>query len=64
MCFHESCGRWRITQTLRPRAQEILPSLWTLTNEAALTRVMRAVVPILLLLLLLCCILLLLLDLS
>jgi len=28
-----SCGRWRITQTLGPRAQEILPSLRTLTNE-------------------------------
>jgi len=32
-----SCGRWRITQTLGPRAQEILPSLRTLTNEAERT---------------------------
>ena len=28
-----SCGRWRITQTLGPRARGILPSLRTLTNE-------------------------------
>jgi len=27
-----SCVGWRITQTLGPRAQEILPSLRTLTN--------------------------------
>ena len=32
-----SCGRWRITHTLGPRAQEILPSLRTLTNEAERT---------------------------
>jgi len=32
-----SCGRWRITQTLGPRAQEILPSLRTLNNEAERT---------------------------
>ena len=28
-----SCGRWRITQALGPRDQEILPSHRTLTNE-------------------------------
>ena len=32
-----SCGRWRITQTLGPCAQEIVPSLRTLTNEAEQT---------------------------
>jgi len=32
-----SCGRWRITQTLGPRAQEILPSLRILTNETERT---------------------------
>jgi len=32
-----SSGRWRITQTLGPRAQEILPSLRTTTNEAKRT---------------------------
>jgi len=32
-----SCGRWRITQTLGPRAREILTSLRTLTNEAERT---------------------------
>jgi len=32
-----SCGMWRITQTLGPRAQEILPSLRTLTNETERT---------------------------
>ena len=32
-----SCGRWRITQTLGPRAQEIFPSLKTFTNEAERT---------------------------
>ena len=31
------CGRWRITQTLGPRAREILPSFRTLTNEAERT---------------------------
>jgi len=30
-------GRWRITQTLGPRVQEILPSLRTLTNETERT---------------------------
>ena len=32
-----SCGRWRITQTMGPRARGILPSLRTLTNEAERT---------------------------
>jgi len=32
-----SCGGWRITQTLGPRTQEILPSLRNLTNEAERT---------------------------
>jgi len=32
-----SSGRWRITQTLGPRAREILPSRRTLTNEAERT---------------------------
>jgi len=32
-----SRGRWRITQTLGPCAQEILPSLRTLTNEVERT---------------------------
>ena len=37
LLFCLSCARCRITQTLGPRAQEILPSLRTLTNQTERT---------------------------